>query len=74
MHGLQDAAGHIQHAIGPSVSARKLPRLKFVKDDSLKKQAIFDAALRGEREGQASEQASIEAIDSDSEISEGKNT
>ncbi len=46
MHGLHDAAGHIQHAIGPAITARRLPHLRFVKDDSLKKQAQLDAALR----------------------------
>lgn len=49
MHGLEDAAGHIQHAIGPAITARRLPRIRFVKDDSLKKQALLDAALRGDR-------------------------
>jgi ribosome-binding factor A len=46
MHGLRDAAGHIQHEIGPAISARRMPRLQFVKDDSLKRQALLDAALR----------------------------
>ncbi len=49
MHGLQDAAGHIQHEIAPAITARRLPRLRFVKDDSLKKQALLDAALRDGR-------------------------
>ena len=46
MHGLQDAAGHIQHEIAPAITSRRLPKLRFVKDDSLKKQAALDAALR----------------------------
>src|SRR5688572_19207897 len=46
MHGLQDAAGHIQHEIAPAITSRRLPKLRFVKDDSLKKQAQLDAALR----------------------------
>jgi len=52
MHGLQDAAGHIQHEIAPAITARRLPRLRFVKDDSLKKQALLDAALRDGRAAQ----------------------
>ena len=58
MHGLHDAAGHIQRAIGPAITARRLPRLRFVKDDTLKKQALLDAALRegrGEIESSTSE-------------------
>jgi len=49
MHGLHDAAGHIQHEIAEAVSARRLPRLRFVLDDSLKKQAALEAALRQDR-------------------------
>lgn len=46
MHGLEDAAGHIQHEIAPAITSRRLPRLRFVRDDSMKKQAQLDAALR----------------------------
>jgi ribosome-binding factor A len=45
MHGLRDAAGFIQREIGPKVAARRLPRLQFRLDDSLKRQAALDAAL-----------------------------
>jgi ribosome-binding factor A len=47
LHGLREAAGHIQHAIAPEIAARRMPRLRFVVDDSLKRQAALDAALRG---------------------------
>lgn len=70
MHGLHDAAGHIQREIGPAVSARRLPRLRFVKDDSLKKQAMLDVALKGGRD----ETAAAEGVDSNPEVTEGKNT
>lgn len=46
MHGLRDAAGHIQHEIAPAITSRRMPRLRFVLDESLKKQAMLDAALR----------------------------
>lgn len=49
MHGLHDAAGHIQREVGPRIVARRMPRLRFVKDDSLKKQALLDAAIRDSR-------------------------
>jgi ribosome-binding factor A len=65
MHGLHDAAGHIQREIGPAVAARRLPRLRFVKDDSLKKQAMLDAAIRGE---------GGDDVEPQPEISEGKNS
>jgi ribosome-binding factor A len=47
LHGLREAAGHIQHEIAPEITARRMPRLRFVVDDSLKRQAALDAALRG---------------------------
>ena len=67
MHGLQDAAGHIQHEIAPAITARRLPRLRFVKDDSLKKQALLDAALR---DGGAA-QAGLDGTAAQSDESEG---
>jgi ribosome-binding factor A len=45
MHGLKSAAGHIQSEIAKQVAARRMPRLAFRLDDSLKKQAAIDAAL-----------------------------
>jgi ribosome-binding factor A len=45
MHGLQSAARHIQSEIAEDVSARRLPRLVFKLDESLKKQAEIDAAI-----------------------------
>ncbi len=50
MRGLHDATGHIQREIGPAVSARRLPRLHFRLDESLKKQAMLDAAIASSRE------------------------
>src|SRR5690349_1273233 len=64
MHGLHDAAGHIQHAIGPAITARRLPHLRFVKDDSLKKQAMLDSALR---DGSAENESVIDA-DADTRV------
>ncbi|MCI0632015.1 MAG: 30S ribosome-binding factor RbfA [Phycisphaerales bacterium] len=45
MHGLQSAARHIQSQIAGEVTARRLPRLSFRLDESLKKQAMIDAAI-----------------------------
>jgi len=45
MHGLRSAAGHIQGEIAGEVSARRMPRLVFKLDETLKKQAEIDAAI-----------------------------
>lgn len=46
MHGLRSASGHIQSEIADEVAARRLPRLSFRLDESLKKQADLDQAIR----------------------------
>jgi ribosome-binding factor A len=46
MHGLRSAAGFIQSEIAGEVAARRLPRLSFRLDESLKKQAALDEAIR----------------------------
>ena len=45
MHGLRSAAGHIQREIAPAITMKRMPRLSFRLDDSLKKQAELDAAI-----------------------------
>lgn len=45
MHGLKSAAGYIQSEIADEVAARRLPRLSFRLDESLKKQAMLDQAI-----------------------------
>jgi ribosome-binding factor A len=45
LRGLDDAAGFIQRQIGPAVTARRLPRLHFRLDETLKQQAALDSAL-----------------------------
>lgn len=45
MHGLRSAAGHIQSEIARDVVARRMPRLSFSLDDSLKKQAMIDQVI-----------------------------
>ena len=45
MHGLRSAAKHVQGEIAGEVSARRMPRLDFRLDESLKKQAEIDAAI-----------------------------
>jgi ribosome-binding factor A len=59
MHGLRSAAGHIQSEIAKEVAARRMPRLEFRLDSSLKKQAAIDTALRS---GGPSDPRSEEAI------------
>ncbi len=46
VQGLQHAAGRIRGEIGETVRLRKTPRLVFRLDDSIKKQARLDAAIR----------------------------
>jgi ribosome-binding factor A len=55
MHGLKSAAGHIQREIAPSITMKRMPRLSFRLDDSLKKQAIIDAAIIQSRASGAAE-------------------
>jgi ribosome-binding factor A len=47
LKGLQSATGHIQGHIGRALSRRRIPRIRFRLDDSLKKQArIYEAINR----------------------------
>lgn len=46
LRGLESAAGHIRTALRDSIRLRKTPRLVFRLDESLKKQAKLDAAIR----------------------------
>jgi ribosome-binding factor A len=43
--GLQHAASHIRSQVSKSVALRRMPRLSFHLDDSLKKQAQVHAAI-----------------------------
>jgi ribosome-binding factor A len=45
MHGLTDAAGYVQRQIAPDITTKRMPRLRFIADDSLKRQAELDAAI-----------------------------
>ena len=49
VRALGHAAGHIQAKIAPHLNIKRLPRLQFRVDDSLKKQARLDAALAQDR-------------------------
>lgn len=51
IHGLRSAAGHIQAEISKEVAARRLPRLSFRLDESLKKQAMIESEIREHRPG-----------------------
>ncbi|MHC4080906.1 MAG: 30S ribosome-binding factor RbfA [Planctomycetota bacterium] len=58
LQGLQHAAPRIQNQIAKSVQLRRMPRLSFHLDESIKKQAEFDAALaeaRGDGNGPTDE-------------------
>jgi ribosome-binding factor A len=45
MHGLRGAAGYVQREIAPEVTAKRMPRLVFRLDESLKKQSEINAAI-----------------------------
>jgi ribosome-binding factor A len=46
LRGLESAAGHIRASLRDAVRLRKVPRLVFRLDESMKKQAKLDAAIR----------------------------
>lgn len=48
MHGLRSAAGHVQREVAAQVAARRMPRLSFRLDQSLKRQAALDRSLAAE--------------------------
>ena len=50
LKGLQHAASRIRKQIGKAVQLRRMPRLSFHLDESIKKQAEFDAALAEARD------------------------
>ncbi len=50
LKGLQHAAARIRTQIGKAVQLRRMPRLSFHLDESIKKQAEFDAALAEARD------------------------
>ncbi len=50
LKGLQHAAARIRKQIGKAVKLRRMPRLSFHLDESIKKQAEFDAALAEARD------------------------
>lgn len=45
MLGLRHATGHIQSRVAKVVTSRRMPRLRFVLDESLKKQARLESAI-----------------------------
>lgn len=53
LRGLESAAGHLRGEIGRSLGLRTMPRLVFRLDETLKKMAAIDAALRAGRAGDA---------------------
>lgn len=46
LHGLTHAAGHIHGLVRKLVAMRQVPRLEFRLDESLKKQAAVEQAIR----------------------------
>ena len=45
LQALRHAAGHLKQGMARHVEIRRMPRLEFELDDSLKRQAALDAAL-----------------------------
>ena len=50
MEGIRHAAAAIQSRVGKAVRLRRVPRLTFHLDESIKKQAEFEAALAENRQ------------------------
>ena len=50
IHGLSHAAPRIRREVGRGARMKRLPRLSFHLDESIKKQAEIEAALGGETE------------------------
>ncbi len=48
LKGLQAAGKHIRRAVAERIRIRRMPRLEFQLDSSLKKQAAFERDLRGD--------------------------
>jgi ribosome-binding factor A len=65
MHGLRSAARHIQTAIAKDVAAKRLPRLAFRLDESLKKQAQLDAAIAERADDEENEPSAPENANND---------
>lgn len=63
MHGLRQAAGHLQFQLGRALSMRRVPRLSFKLDESLKKQAAIDAAIAQAAGPEASLQPPPDSLD-----------
>ncbi len=49
LHGLRHAAPHLRRQLGQGARLKRLPRLTFRLDESLKRQAELDAALAAVR-------------------------
>ena len=65
MHGLRSAAGHIQREIASAIAMKRMPRISFRLDESLKKQAEIDAAINQARAGAAPDSALGESLQKD---------
>jgi ribosome-binding factor A len=58
LRGLESASGRLRGEIGRAMRLRAMPRLLFRLDDSLKKMAALDAAIRSGRPAPADDAAS----------------
>jgi ribosome-binding factor A len=47
LQALRHAAGHLKQGMARHIEIRRMPRLEFRLDDSLKRQAALDASLSG---------------------------
>ena len=48
LQALRHAAGHLKQGMARHIEIRRMPRLEFRLDDSLKRQAALDASLSGD--------------------------
>lgn len=49
VHGLQHAAGRIRRHLSRAIQMRRIPVLSFRLDDSIKRQAELEEAIKGQR-------------------------
>lgn len=66
MKGLVAASGRIRSELGRKLDIRRMPRIAFVRDDSIKREAELDAAIRdGLPKSPAGEDATAVTLEED---------
>ena len=68
LHGLRHAAGHIHSLVRKLVAMRSVPKLDFRLDESIKKQAAVEQAIREGLERTEQEQPQSQATDPGNQV------